>query len=298
LFFLKYRRHLVKKLILAITVLGMGVPGFGRTPEATGVPSPFAAVSSSQAKPVAAQPVADSPDSSTCSFTFTTNSERGSINYCVSANGNLVVLEIPKDVPMVSQANHAEGYGICDTTTNVSYTDYGGLGDSKNWGNTIVVSHDSKSVKLARTTTDSVWTLTQTITKTGGALPTAKIVMALTNNTGTLRRAVLLRYADIDAAGQAPNNLDSTANSAFAWNPVFPGDPSFSHGLTLQNLGSTNFSTFGLAQATPAAPDPCGPFVTVAPALLQAVDGSLVMFYEPTVRSHATVTVTAAYRGR
>jgi hypothetical protein len=55
-----------------------------------------------------------------------------------------------------------------------------------------VLSHDAKSVKIARTTADGNWTLTQTITQVTGP-PSAKIAMALTNNTSVTRQAFLLR---------------------------------------------------------------------------------------------------------
>jgi hypothetical protein len=68
--------------------------------------------------------------------------------------------------------------------------------------------------------------------------------------------------------------------------------------LVLQNLGNTPFFVEAYSQTTPAPPDPCNAFLNSSPGLLQAIDGSIVMFYEPVVRRHATATVTVAYKGR
>jgi len=54
-----------------------------------------------------------------------------------------------------------EGYGVCDNTGAVAYFDYADYGDSGNWGAPTLVSQTATSVKIARTTSDGVWTLTQ-----------------------------------------------------------------------------------------------------------------------------------------
>jgi hypothetical protein len=49
--------------------------------------------------------------------------------------------------------------------------------------------------------------------------PSVKIAMALKNNPAATRQAYLVRYADVDAGNWISNNVDGTANSAFAWGP-------------------------------------------------------------------------------
>jgi hypothetical protein len=163
----------VKKLVLAITVLALGPLSFAGTPRVSAHSSSDAAAAF-RTKTAAVENVPHSPQSSTCVFSFA-DTKKGLINFCVTANGNIAQLEIPTGIPMVSQANHAEGYGICDDSTNVAYSDFGGLGDTGNWDASTVLSHTANSVKIARTTHDGLWTLTQTITRTVGALTSAKV---------------------------------------------------------------------------------------------------------------------------
>jgi hypothetical protein len=215
----------------------------------------------------------------------------------VTSNGNLAKLEIPKGTPMVSRANHGEGYGFCDEDAHVAYSDFGGLGDSGNWGTARVVNRGGNFVKIARTTSDGLWTLTQTITRTDGNLPTAKVAMALTNNSAVAKEVTLLRDADMDAAGISINSFDATNNSAMAWNSVSTeGAQPF--GVVLQTSGTLPFLTFAYVQDTAAAPDPCDPLAHMAQTLEQNVDGSVVMFYETTVNPHATMNASAVYKGR
>jgi len=248
-------------------------------------------------KQKAAQNSAIDPQSTTCSFTFRSGTGLSSINYCVTANGNLAKLEIPKGTPMVSRANHGEGYGFCDQDAQVAYSDFGGLGDSGNWKTAKVVNRGPNFVKIARTTSDGLWTLTQTVTRTDGNLPSAKVVMALTNNSTVAKEVTLLRDADMDAAGISINTFDATNNSAMAWNSVSL-DPSTAHGVVLQALGAEPFLTFAYAQDTALPPDPCDPLAHMVQTMEQNIDGSVVMFYEDTVNPHATMNATAAYRGR
>src|SRR5450756_2466088 len=76
-----------------------------------------------------------------CAFTFTSGVNLTSIQYCVTANGNIVQIEIPEGVPLISAASLGEGYGVCDVTSGTAYTDYGGFGDSGNWRPATVLSH-------------------------------------------------------------------------------------------------------------------------------------------------------------
>jgi hypothetical protein len=286
----------MNKLVLAVTVLILSVHSFAETPNANSVKTQQEATARLRKK-TALEAVAHNRFSTAkCSFTFTSGFELASLRYCVTANGNIIHFEAPKGTPLIATDDLGEGYGVCDTTSGTEYTDYGGFGDSGNWGPATVVSHDAKSVKITRTTADSSWTLTQTITRVTGA-PSAKIAMALTNNTSVPRQAFLLRYADADADSRALNNLDGTNNSAFAWNSI-SSDPTGLFGLVLQEIGTVRpNSTFGYAQNTFHPPAPCNAFANSTGGLLTSTDGSLVMIFKPVVGSRGTVTETVAYRG-
>jgi len=191
-----------------------------------------------------------------------------------------------------------EGYGICDATTGKDYHDYAQFGDSGNWNPATAVSSSTKSVKVARTTKDGLFTLTQTITLVPGATSASvRITMALTNSSAVDKTVFLLRYVDVDADGESANNVDGTSNGAFGWNSISSGKPGAPFGLVLQNAGQLVGPAFGYAQDTFAAPNPCNPFANNIPGLQRSIDGSLVMFYEVGMAHAATVTVTASYKG-
>ena len=226
-----------------------------------------------------------------CEFTFTAGASNTFLRYCVTDGGNILGIEGPQGHFMVP--DNREGYGVCDESTGVAYDDYGSFGDTGNWGPATVVSHSAKSVKIARTTNDGIWTLTQTISQVTGNTPMAKASMTLKNNTGVDRIALLMRYADVDADGVSENSLDGTRNSAFGWNPAGSG---ITFGLALQNVGTSPFHE-GFAQNVPQGPAPCTPFANIGLTTLTATDGSLVMLYDLHVPKGASKTVTVSYRG-
>jgi hypothetical protein len=90
-------------------------------------------------------------------------------------SGNILGLESPQGHFMVP--DDREGYGICDEGTGKAYFDYGSLGDNGNWLPPVLLSNKGKTVKIARTTSDGVWTLTQTFTQVTGNTPMAKVTM-------------------------------------------------------------------------------------------------------------------------
>jgi hypothetical protein len=72
----------------------------------------------------------------------------------------------------VSTLDRSEGYAICDVSNSdpqgngrVAYSDFAATGATANWNPPVVLSHNATSVKIARTTSDGIWTLTQTITQ-------------------------------------------------------------------------------------------------------------------------------------
>ena len=238
------------------------------------------------------------PDSGTCAFNFVFGNDQqdASMKYCVTSNGNIAQFEIPIHVSLVAP-NHAEGYGICDVGPLVAYSDWGGLGDSGNWGTATVVSQDAKSVKIARTTSDGIWTLTQTITRMAGSTPYAKIAMTLRNNSSTLRTAVLIRYADADVGGLSTNNFTSTILSGSAWNSSLTRETSALFGVALQNVGVSKAGGQGFARDTAVPPSACTPLDHLVTGLATDIDGSLEMYYQANIPAHGAVTATVAYKG-
>ena len=201
-----------------------------------------------------------------CLFSFASGVNNTFLRYCVAANGNIVQLETPLGHHQVS-SDRGEGYGVCDLNSSVSYYDYAGNGNSGNWGQPTVVSHNATSVKIARTTADGLWTLTQTITQVPGTV-SAKVAMSLKNNSNIAKTALLMRYANLDADGIALNNLDATINSAYGSNSTSDqGHLQNAFGLSLQNVGTSLFPYEGFVQTDHKVPRPA----TSAPSLQQAL---------------------------
>jgi hypothetical protein len=273
----------------------VGIACVAETPNATGIKAQqeakakltrAAALKSENPAPIAE-----------CAFTFISGSGFASMQYCVTANGNIVQFAIPSDVPLISTGDLGEGYGICDATSGTEYSDYGGFGDSGNWRAAKVLKHDATSVKIARTTSDGNWTLTQTITQ-ATAPPSAKIVMTLRNNTTATRAAALLRFADVDADGSPWNTLDATDNSALGWISAGSAETGQPFGLELQNLNTVlDDSSFAFVQNIAKPPAPCNPTANFNPGVLNATDGSLVMLYRQMYGPQTAVTNTVTYKG-
>jgi hypothetical protein len=240
--------------------------------------------------------VGSAATTSTCSFTFQTGANNNFMKFCVTANGNIPQFESPQGHEHINVFDISEGYGICDLTTDgssVSYFDYSDQGDSGNWGSPSVLSQNTNSVKIARTTLDGNWTLTQTFTRMSGASPFAQVAMALANNTAVDRVALLIRSADVDADGLVNNNLDSTLDSAFGWNSV---TSEHGYGLALQNVGNSAASLqFGIVTPTPNSPDPCNVQIQAAPEA--NTDGVILMAYALLIPKSSSQTVKVAYRG-
>lgn len=289
----------MKKIVLAIAALALTSASFAQIPSIFNVHhqanQPKHAVLSA-AKRAAIIKAGHNPDSSTdCAFTFTSGTGNTFLNYCLSSAGNILVLETPEGHPEMS-SDAAEGYGLCDASTNVGYFDWGGFLDSGNWGSPVLLSNSGKVVKIARTTSDGIWTLTQTITQVSGDTPEVKIAMAVRNNTPDIREAVLMRYADVDADANDIDELDATFGTAMAYNSTFTGDGGQPFGLSLQNEGNTPFSFDAFSQFTFLPPNPCSPF-SFAAGPLESTDGSIVQLYFMPLNPFKSGTVTVSYRG-
>ena len=228
-----------------------------------------------------------SPDATTtCTFSFTSGTGNKFLKYCVTKNGNIVQFQSPSGEEFISLAPAGEGYAFCDFDSATQYYDYAGYGDSGNWQPAVTLSSSPTQVKIARTTTNGMYTLTQTITQSAGnAL--AQVSMAIKNNTTTQHHIGILRYADVDAQGFATNNFDYTRRTAFGYNNM-------GYGLQLSFVSGSPFNG-GFTQIIPGGPNPCQIFTHVG-GPLQATDGSIFMQYDVQVPKGATKTVVVAYK--
>lgn len=277
----------MKILTIAIMLMTLGSLNLAAR-DAASAESEQRAALAAQGEAAAAAP-RSSLATTDCTFPFSTGTGNTLLKYCVTTNGNIVQLETPQGVEHVAVGTIGEGYGICDLNSNTGYFDYAGFGDSGNWNPAQVVKQTTTSVKIVRTTSDGLFTLTQNIAVVDGALPWIKITMTLKNN-GDARDAFLIRYVDVDAAGVAKNNLDTTENSAFAWNT--PGPVNF--GVVVQNVGKALIAN-SLTQFQAAGPNPCNPVFNLH--LLTDTDGSLGMEYLVELKKGASTSVITAYRG-
>jgi hypothetical protein len=243
------------------------------------------------------------PDStSTCSYFFTVPGNLNSfLSFCVTVNGNIASIQSPNGFDSIAQGGVGEGYGVCDLSTGISYYDWAYF-DSGTWGAPVLVSSSATAVKIARTTTDGLWTLTQTIAKQPGVQPYAKITMALKNNSGITKLAYLVRYADVDPAN-APftdtsflESFDSSQYSVWGYEALNNSGGQPSVGLMLEEIGQPNvpYGFEGIDQNTSAAPNPCSPTANYA-GYQGSVDGSVEFLWLLQIGAAKTGTVNAKY---
>lgn len=232
---------------------------------------------------------------STCAFTFSSGAGITYLKFCVTVNGNITQLETPAGHEHIAAGLINEGYGICNETPPTAYWDYADDGDSGTWGPASVVSQTLTSIKITRTTSDGIWTLTQTITQ-DKTTPAVKILMALKNNTGVARVAYLVRYADVDADATAVNDFGATVNSAAGW--INSSYAVIGHGLMLQNVRTSKFGyANGFVQTTYHGPNPCAFAFNAQSTALDFYDGSVLMAYADTIGAGKTKTATMIYKG-
>jgi len=270
-------------------------------PQVTAHPSTSASINGNGG---AKNDVVAPPATATCSYTFTVPGNLNSyLSFCVSVNGNIVSLQSPNGFDYIAQGGIGEGYGICDASTNASYYDWA-YADSGNWNAPVLVSNTTAAVKIARTTTDGLWTLTQTIAKQTGVQPYAKVTMAIRNNSTVEKTAYLTRYADVDP-GAAPNtdtvyneSFDSTQYNVWGYAPLNAPVGGVSIGLGLKEIGGPNpyvpYGFNGLAMNTSTGPDPCNPVANYA-GYQASVDGSIAMVWTLTIPARKSTTVAAKY---
>src|SRR6266853_4566953 len=146
-------------------------------------------------------------------------------------------IETPLGKPQLGSGG--EGYGVCQESPIVEYHDYASS-DSGNWKAPTLVSLTTTAVKIARTTSDGHWTLTQTITKVSQT-SSITIAMAITNHQAVAKKVYILRYADSKPDGSAQQGINATHNGVYSWlDARYPSLPP--GGLQLQNVGNPPFS--------------------------------------------------------
>jgi hypothetical protein len=294
---------IAKTLILVVGVV-LGSFAFAQEPGKSSANPQQQATAASAQTGFARSAIRSQLATSLCAFTFTSGSGETFVKYCVTANGNITQLEMPQFHEHLAAGAFGEGYGICDASFGVEYFDYADFGDSVNWGPATLVTQSATLVKIARTTADGAWTLTQNITMVPGTSPTVKVAMALRNNTTTDRVAFLMRYADVDANSSFINSFGATSNSGFGWDPTVFANiglrGNFGVNLVADALPqqlSPDLGPQGFTQSTPAGPSPCNPYSQMFAGLNTAADGSVVAIYELGVPKKGSKSVTMHYKG-
>lgn len=222
----------------------------------------------------------------------------------MTANGNIASLQSPtSNFDQIAQGGVGEGYGVCDVSTGVSYYDWA-YTDSGTWSAPVLVSRTATSIKIARTTTDGLWTLTQTIAPQTGAQPYVKMTMALKNNTAITKDAYLVPYADVDPAA-APftdtnflESFDSSQYGAWGYGALNNSVGDAALGVMLEEVGQPNvpYGFEGIAQNTSAGPNPCNPTGNYA-GYQASVDGSVELFWILQLGAAKTGIVKRKVRG-
>lgn len=231
---------------------------------------------------------------STCSYTFTSGGTATLkyLQYCVTVNGNITEFQSPAGAEHIRVGTIGDGYALCDFTAGqVGYHDYADYGDTDTgpgWAAPVLLSQSATVVKIARTTADGRWTLTQTFTQSA-ADASVKVAMAITNNTAISRTIWLTRFTDIDADNTAANIMDGTAEQVFGYNTSETG-----YGLQISLAAPNTFSNDGLAINQVDNACAIGAGYT---GLLNGVDGIAYSFHYIIVPAHGTKTVTLKYKG-
>lgn len=243
----------------------------------------LSALLAAQTQPHQTAPVGrQAPRSFDCSYNFSSGDKSTFVSYCVTVNGNVLNIVTPLNA---QQSFASEGYGICNESPATAYWDYAREGDSGSWGAATLLSQTATTVKIARTTVDGIWTLTQTIAL-DKATPGVKVVMAIKNNSTAPRVVYLVRYIDGDA-----DSLSAGTESAFDWNQN-------STGLEMRNIGQIHFGYLqGFARTTSHPPNPCNFAGESSGTPLSQTDGSEALAYVDTVGAKMTKTATIVYRG-
>lgn len=231
----------------------------------------------------------DSTDVCTYQFTSGGSATKQFLQYCVTVNGNIVEFQSPAGVEHIKHGIIGEGYAVCDFSSGVGYHDYAAFGDADNgsWGPATRLNLTATTVKISRISTDGRFTLTQTITQSA-ADASAKITMALKNNSAGAKSVWFTRVADVDANDATNNILDGTFNTAFGYSA------SAQKGLQLSLAAANPYEHVGYATQLMSA----GCSINVGyTGLLSGADGVIYFNHGMTIGPGKTATVVLKYRG-
>jgi hypothetical protein len=235
------------------------------------------------------------PGNDTCAATFTSGAGHNTTSYCVTVNGNIVQFSRGGD-EYIRVGDFAEGYGICDLNSNISYFDYA-VYDSGNW---LASSFSTTGTRATSTrlSSDGVWQIKNTITKVAATAAdpgSAKVAMQLKNLTAVDRGIYVFRFADVDFSRDGvddyQNDFDFTRDTAIGLEPL---GLSYNTGLGLTNNTFLNVGAVAFTQDTSNGPDPCGSFF-VSPQPFVG-DGSLVQWYVLSVPGLSSRTISLTYK--
>jgi hypothetical protein len=235
------------------------------------------------------------PGNDTCAATFTSGADHNATSYCVTVNGNIVQFSRGGD-EYLKVGGFAEGYGICDLTSNIGYFDYA-VYDSGNWLASSFSSTATRAIST-RLSSDHVWQIKNTIIKvtaTAADPGSAKVTMQLKNLTAVERGIYVFRFADVDFSRDGVdyygNDFDFTRDTAIG---LGGNQIDFSTGLGLTNNTFFNIGAQAFTQDTSDGPDPCGLiFVSHQPFV---GDGSLVQWYVLSVPGLSSRTINLTYK--
>lgn len=233
------------------------------------------------------------PDSTNCQSTYKSGSNFTYFEFCVTANGNIAELQSPAGFEHIRVGGSGEGYGVCDSANKVRYYDYA-AGDSGNWKNAVITQPGGPNtfpLKVTRTSSDGLFTLTQTFTRNAGER-IIKISMALKNNSTTSRTFTLLRFANVNAnngdGGDFKNEIDSGIDAAWAYNLQ-------QYGVRLSTV-PTSIEHAGFVDDTNDGPDPCNPSASSPPGQPFFGDGSVVVAYVIALSPGKSSTAAVEYK--
>jgi hypothetical protein len=228
-----------------------------------------------------------------CQSTYTSGSGLTLFEFCVTANGNIAELQSPAGGEHIRVSGSGEGYGVCDSGTKVRYYDYDG-GDSGNWKDALITQPGGPNtfpLKVVRTSSDGLFTLTQTFSRSTGER-IVKIAMTLKNNGATSKTFILLRFANVNAnngdGGDLNNEFDSGIDAAWAYNNQ-------AYGVRL-STATPSLEHAGFVDATNDGPDPCNPGASSPAGQPFFGDGSVVVAYVIALPAGKSTTSAVEYK--
>src|SRR5215469_3234426 len=230
---------------------------------------------------------------SDCAYTFTSGGTAAVkyLQYCITVNGNIAEFQSPLGAEHIRVGTVGDGYALCDFGTGeVGYHDYAGFGDvdtGTGWSAPVLQTQTATTAKIARSTADGLWTLTQTFTQSASDA-SVRVTMAIKNNSNISRSIWLTRFTDIDANNSTSNIMDGTVESVWGYSASETGA-----GLQISLATPNPFNNFGLAENTVENACSIGRNFN---GLLNGVDGFAYSFHFIVVPAHGSKTVTLKYK--